>query len=466
MKGKGIRSSLWLLAFFLAIQWTSAGENGRDIYMKRCFWCHGEEGNGEGPAAVGMFPRPRDFVRADYKIRSTSSEQLPTDEDLFRAISRGLPGTPMPGWEEVLSEEENRELISYIKSFSPRFERETREPLAVPNGTGSVERGRKIYRTARCFMCHGESGRADGGITTTLYFEWGLPYSARDFTRGWTFKGGREPSEIYLRITGGLNGTPMGPYQDLLTDQERWDLAHFIASLDREPEETSDDFVVTAVHLDGEIPAAPEAPEWQLAQPILVPLAGQVILDPPLRWWIPTAASMTVRALWNDRRIGFLLEWNDPTGPESAFPDWTFLQFAAQEQSKPYFLSGTSDTPVEIWHWQTGIGAEEWTATGTGRIESHPPDLEAISSWKEGRWQVVLRGPLDGKPKFESGKFVPVLFSVGDGANAEIGNTRALSTWLYTTLAPPPSLRPWLAALVGLLGAVIGELWFLSRPKS
>lgn len=486
---------LTLISAVSATAW--AQEAGRDIYMKRCFWCHGEEGRGDGASAEGMFPRPRDFVVADYLIRSTPHGQLPTDEDLFGVISRGLPGTPMPGWEKILTEKELRSLVDYLKSLSPRFNMETPQALQVPSANeGSAERGKELYRKAKCFLCHGEAGRGDGAITTTLNFAWGMPHTARDFTRGWTFKGGHEPRDIYLRITGGLNGTPMGPYQDLLTDQERWDLAHYVASLDREPTETSEDFMVVAGLIDGEIPDSPDSPVWEAVAPIIVPLAGQIVLDPPLHWWIPTSGSVAVRSLWNGAEVAFLLEWNDPTGPDDAgagsaaqaevrssssgsppgsFPDSAFLQFAAKEGGKPYFLFGDDDNPVKVWHWQahgprlesrSSDTVEEWNATGTGKIDVHPAPFRVTSAWKEGRWQVIFRGPLDGEPTFQMGKFVPILFSVRDGANGEIDDVRAISTWIYTTLERPESIRPWLVGLAFAFGAVIGEMWLLRRLRA
>ena len=124
-------------------------EVGRALYMKRCFWCHGEQGHGDGPSAVGMFPRPRDFVRADYKIRSTAHGRLPTDEDLLRLITRGVPGTPMPAWEKILTPHERWQLVYFLKSLSPRFKTEKREPIAVPPNQASVERGKELYRGAR-----------------------------------------------------------------------------------------------------------------------------------------------------------------------------------------------------------------------------------------------------------------------------------------------------------------------------
>jgi len=438
---------------------------GETTYRERCVWCHGDRGDGKGPSAEGMIPAPRSFIEAEYKIRSTAHGRLPTDDDLLRAISNGLPGTPMPGWKETLSKEELSGLVTYIKSFSARFENEESAPLPIPDGPASVERGAEVFQKARCFMCHGKAGRGDGGITTALNFEWGATYSARDFTRGWTFKGGHEPRDIYLRITGGLNGTPMGPYADLLTDQERWDLAHYVASLDQEPSETGMEFLITARFTPGGIPEAHDAPEWESVAPVLVALAGQVVLDPPLRWWIPTTPSANARALWNDGGIAFLLEWNDPTGAGKSFPDGAFLQFAARDQSKPYFLLGDDENPVEVWRWQEADTTEQWLAKGRRSIEARRPGFKASGTWDEGRWHVIFRMPFSPGGIFASARFVPVLFSIYDGANAEAGNVRAVSTWFYTTLERRASARPWIIALACFLAAVIAEIWILSRVR-
>jgi hypothetical protein len=68
-------------------------EAGRTIYFRRCSFCHGLLGDGEGPAAKYLDPRPRDFTLGTFKFRTTKSGELPTNEDLFRTVSRGLPGT-------------------------------------------------------------------------------------------------------------------------------------------------------------------------------------------------------------------------------------------------------------------------------------------------------------------------------------------------------------------------------------
>ena len=59
---------------------------GKTIYFKRCSFCHGLIGDGNGPAADFMDPRPRDFTIGTFKFRTTASCELPTDEDLFKTL--------------------------------------------------------------------------------------------------------------------------------------------------------------------------------------------------------------------------------------------------------------------------------------------------------------------------------------------------------------------------------------------
>ncbi len=439
--------------------------SGKKIYGARCVWCHGESGRGDGRSAESMYPRPRDFVAAEYRIRSTPHGRLPTDEDLVRIVARGIPDTPMPAWRGILTDDEIRAVVGYIRSFSPRFREESREPVGPPPaGPASVARGAKLFVEARCHHCHGREGHGDGPITATLNYEWGHPVRARDFTRGWTFKGGTDLTEIYRRITTGLNGTLMGPYADLLTDAERWDLAHYVASLNRES--AAEDFVVTAARVEGPLPGDPDAPEWEGAKPVCVPLSGQVTLDPPYRWWAPTVGSVHARALWSGDEIAFRVEWNDPTD-QGPVPDAAGLQFPARTGGgggKPYFLLGSEEEPVRVWHWSAPDRAEERVARGPGRVDPVAGSLSCSSSFREGRRRVVFRrrlAPADAvvpDVTFRSGEFVPVLFSVQDGAAMERGNRRALSTWMYVRLDPPPSRRPTYAAACAALGALVALL--------
>src|SRR5690606_38278454 len=83
---------------------------GKPLYDLRCAPCHGIKGDGNGPAAELLDPRPRDFTSGIYKIRTTSNK-VPTDQDIFRIITEGMPGTSMPGW-AVLPEKDRCNLVA------------------------------------------------------------------------------------------------------------------------------------------------------------------------------------------------------------------------------------------------------------------------------------------------------------------------------------------------------------------
>ena len=70
-------------------------KKGKDVYDKYCAVCHGEEGDGYGELAHALYPKPRDFTKGQYKIRTNATGSLPTDADLIHVISVGIHGTSM-----------------------------------------------------------------------------------------------------------------------------------------------------------------------------------------------------------------------------------------------------------------------------------------------------------------------------------------------------------------------------------
>ncbi len=105
-------------------------DRGEEIYARRCVGCHGEEGDGEGPAAERLNPPPRDFSLGLYKIKTTAfDDDISNDADLMRMIRDGMPGTAMPGWSDVLSERDMLDLIAYIKTFAGFEEEEPSEQV-------------------------------------------------------------------------------------------------------------------------------------------------------------------------------------------------------------------------------------------------------------------------------------------------------------------------------------------------
>ena len=92
---------------------------GYQAYTRYCYACHGENGDGKGPASYGYRPPPRNFTAGVFKFaRMRSSDDVPNDDDLVRIVKGGLHGTPMLEWK--IPEEQLRHVIQYIKTFAPQ----------------------------------------------------------------------------------------------------------------------------------------------------------------------------------------------------------------------------------------------------------------------------------------------------------------------------------------------------------
>ncbi len=187
------------------------------LYGDACAPCHGLEGDGRGRGArlLGS-PQPRDFTVGTFEFRSTPTGSLPTDEDLYRPISRGVPGTWMPAWEEHLTPAQRWALVSYVKGFAEYFaDEEPDPPVPAPEEPGStpelVTEGRFVYTVLKCWECHGATGRGDGPKSDELADDWDRRIRPYDLTRG-SFKNGSSPADLYRTLATGLTGTPMPAY--------------------------------------------------------------------------------------------------------------------------------------------------------------------------------------------------------------------------------------------------------------
>lgn len=211
---------------------------GRQVYEANCAICHGATGDGRGQAAHHFRAAPRDFTTGRYKLRSTGSGQLPTDDDLNRSIVRGLPGTGMVP-QDHLSEAEVQAVVDFIKDLSPKFGTVAApQPLPIPaespRTAETIARGRRVYEKAECQECHGREARGDGPSAKDLKVK------PSDLTQR-PFKGGPTPRDIFRTILTGLDGTPMPSYHLVLEDDELWDLAHYVDALGGLPQVTDDE---------------------------------------------------------------------------------------------------------------------------------------------------------------------------------------------------------------------------------
>jgi len=255
---------------------------GGVLYRNYCQQCHGLTGDGNGPGGRYLVPLPRDYRQGLFKFITTDpslgSKRKPRRADLYRTITQGLPGSPMPQF-AALREAEVQSIISYVIHLSMRGEAEYDlmkraadaggdevdrkdiakglvesasivAPLWAATGVTplapdpnpyitdeqkleSAANGHRLFMSADvgCTSCHSGFGR-----TAPFQFDsWGSLVRPRNLTVA-TFRGGRKPEEIYARIAGGILGSNMPAHDKLRpTFEEKirhsdriWDLVHFV----------------------------------------------------------------------------------------------------------------------------------------------------------------------------------------------------------------------------------------------
>jgi cytochrome c oxidase cbb3-type subunit 2 len=329
--------------------------NGQKTYLKECAPCHGVDGRGQGEAAYLLYPKPRDFVAAQYRLVSTW-ERVPTDVDMYTTISRGIPGSAMPSWAH-LPEETRWGLVHYIKSFAENpIKPNTAEsesgtgvikvPPEPPYTAEAAVRAQEYFRDA-CASCHGDKGKGDG--VQEQLDDAGYPTRPRDLTVG-VFKGIPEPQEVYRRIVAGLPGTPM-PMSDWSYGTDAWDLTHFILSMSS-PEQRErvemKKFLMVAKRV-AQIPDHPDASIWRDATPVNLHMM-------PLWWRNDRPEILTVQAVHDGKELALRLMWYDDTNDKTAMRVQDFRDAAAVsftlDPDPPFFGMGEKGRFVNIWMWK------------------------------------------------------------------------------------------------------------------
>lgn len=500
---------------------------GKAVYEKQCAVCHGLWGRGDGKAAYLLYPKPRNFAEDNFRLVSTSTMEA-TDEDLFKTISRGMAGSAMPSW-DFLPEEERWGVVYYVRYLKnlaqakksgeiseEELERGlswedqkrlaehktdpetvvsvTEEPPVTPE---SLSRGRQLFVQA-CASCHGPMGKGDGRMVMkdTL----GYPIRPRDLTAG-IFKGSASSEDLYYRIAAGLPGSPMPGYKEALTDEQIWDLVHYIQTLpakEKSPAVGLRHGTLTVRRVQGDLSADPQDRRWDEVEPVFIPLT-------PLWWREERVDGVWVRAVHNGERMAIQLEWEDATEDSSTVAPQSFSDGAALEfsdaPSPPIFTMGSKDSPVTLWHWKAswqkevnswedietkyphtatdfyqaqtdyvfgspfesrdfktqqhdplyltghGVGnplsdpgrkqaAEEGRAAGIGSFTTMRPvsdQVDAIGSYQEGRWRVVFVRELEvtdpDRIAFRPGIPVSIAFAVWDGSQGDRNGQKMVSFW-------------------------------------
>jgi mono/diheme cytochrome c family protein len=388
-------------------------ELGKKLYTDTgCIKCHGNLGRADGPSAPTLTDELNHPIRAADLTQPWTFRGGSSREDIFRTMSTGFNGTPMPSFTDSLTPEQRWAITDFIVSLSG-----TSEPgytnlvvaKPVPDPI-EVAKGAAIFQSAPVarFPILGqitEPGRSFHPPATSL-----------------TVQAIYDAESIALLVR----------WHDMGADKTGKNGPSLVVPLEEEE-------------------AAPGG-----AKPAGDDPFGDAVAAAPQPAADPFADAAATAA------------------PPSEFSDAVAIQIPAQVTTgarKPYFIFGDAQSPVDLWFFDlarpeplqfTGRGSADVAANDTG-------DITGVASYDQGEWSVVFKRPLrpnSGAP-FSPGGFMPVAFSVWDGFSRERGNRRGLTVWQSVYLEPevvPSAVGPMIrTALVILVVELIVIGWVRRR---
>lgn len=235
---------------------------GKQIYTEYCMACHGEKGDGNGVAAKGLIPPPRNFTLGIIKFGDVVSGELPHDAAIYKALEHGLDGSAMLPWD--LKPGQMEAVWQYIKTFAPekwigkdkKLGKQLhvgQDPFGLARKAVAIEMGKKVYHAvANCQSCHRGYATLEeynsylqevGDDPVAELDEDFYQLKPQESDHGYlvrppdfTFHRLRsvysdELNDIYLRLLAGVGGTTMPAWKDTLTDQEIWAVAYYVQDL-------------------------------------------------------------------------------------------------------------------------------------------------------------------------------------------------------------------------------------------
>ncbi|HBL31415.1 MAG TPA: hypothetical protein DD490_31710 [Acidobacteria bacterium] len=396
-----------------------SAKKGKEVYARiGCPACHGEIGRGDGPSAPGLKDDAGYFIRAADLTKRWTYRGGPTREDIYRTFTTGVNGTPMPSFAESLTDEERWQLVDYIVSLDGREDPGYAELVQVQWTTDDIaleapDKARELFASAAAayFPVVGqitEPGRAfhpsANGVTVKAI------YNARD---------------IAFLVT----------WHDMRAD--------------------------VSGHNAPDLPVPPEEDK------------GEVAADPADEGGGFFGEEEVTEEASADDFFGEE-EGTADAGTESEFSDALALQFPATLPTgarKPYFLFGDAQNPVDLWFVDLAKKvATRYKGAGSDSLTlEEGEDVTAVASYDKGEWSVILKRSLraTGGVTFAESQYVPVAFSLWDGAQRERGNKRGLTRWMYLYTMPretPSPLWPMLrAAFIVLVVEILLIVWVRRR---
>ncbi len=344
---------------------------GKQLFARNCATCHGDAGKGDGQAAYLLWPRPRDFSEAKFRLVSTDNG-IPTDADLYRTITRGMAGSAMPSWAHLTADDrwalvyQVRDLIvegkvaallerglpaARAKKIAARLAKPGQVveiPKETPSSPEHLARGRQLY-VANCAECHDLDGR--GRKRLDLKDDKGNAIFARDYTQG-VFKGSASGKDLARRLLCGISGTPMPSFTaELANPSDLWAVIHYVQTLvpPGAADRVAQRQLTFVVDKTDRIDTDPNGASWEKVKPKYVALM-------PLWWRNDRPEGVMVRMVHDGKRLAMHMRWEDATKDSSIsgqrrWGDAAAAQFSCAK-TPPLFTMGSKANPVTIWHWK------------------------------------------------------------------------------------------------------------------
>lgn len=387
---------------------------GKKLYEDNgCVRCHGALGRGDGPSAptlvddLGNPIRPADLTHS-WTFRGGGAR-----EDIFRTMSTGLNGTPMPSFADALKPEQRWAIADYIDSLSgggkgPGYAtvlvvRHTDDPIDITKGAAAF-----ASAPAARFPLIGQ-----------------ITEPTRDFHPPMT-------SVVVQAIYDSEN------------------VAFLVRWHDMSAEKTGHNGPSLPVPVEEESPPAGGA----AATPAASGGTGDV--------WGGQATAAPAAPSQPPASQNPFAEAEAPSAPTAEFSDAVAIQVPSQlptSARKPYFIFGDPQNPVDLWYFDLAKSApQQFTGRGSGDVTANDTgDLTGVASYDQGEWSVIFKRPIHPTSgvTFAATQFVPIAFSVWDGLTRERGSKRAVTVWYNVYVEPevvPSAIGPMVqTALVVLV---------------